>query len=78
MHWVHLVSENFLKRRCARQSRLRLQLLMTVLSHLGLYVSEVLILRVVSFHPPTVLHSLHGTRVLLLLRIAAMCSVDLS
>ena len=51
---------------------------MTVLSHLGLYVSEVLILRVVSLHPPTVLHSLHGTRVLLLLRIATMCSVDLS
>lgn len=64
VHRVHLISEYFLERGCSWQAIRGFHLLLVMssakLAHLGLNISEILVLRVICLNSPIILHGLHG------------------
>lgn len=63
VHRVHLISEDFLERGCSWQALRGFHLLLVMstakLAHLGLNISEILVLRVICLNPSIILHGLH-------------------
>lgn len=72
LHWVHLFCQYFLERGSARYL---LPLLLREWTHLGLNISEVLVLGVICIYPSIILKCLHGS---LILRTVHLAQVQVS